>query len=233
MFLVGLTGGIASGKSTVSKIFKEEHGCPVIDADALARQVVEPGQPAYKRIKATFGEEVLLPSGEIDREKLGEIIFNNEGKRQQLNSIVHPAIKREMLWQVLRSFLKGHQFVILDIPLLFETKQMLPFVSFSIVVFCNEDQQLARLMKRNNLAEEAARARINSQMSLKKKCELCTHIIDNTQSMDATRSHVNQLYKTLRSSRKHLYFKFGLVALLIPVSLVIYIMCKTLKNQII
>ncbi|RUS87696.1 hypothetical protein EGW08_004537 [Elysia chlorotica] len=226
MFLVGLTGGIATGKSTVAKIFREEYGCPVIDADAIARKVVEPGKPAYRKIRSTFGEEVLLSTGEINREKLGQIIFNDGGKRRELNAIVHPAIKREMLWQVFWNFLHGHQFAILDIPLLFETKQMLPFVSFSIVVFCNEEQQLNRLMQRNNLDEEAAKARINSQMSLKEKCELCTHVIDNTQSLDETKNHVKQVCKTLKASNKHILVRLGLIAAFIPISLAVLLLCR-------
>ncbi|GFN87754.1 transposon ty3-i Gag-Pol polyprotein [Plakobranchus ocellatus] len=226
MFLVGLTGGIACGKSTVAKIFKEEYGCPVIDADIIARQVVEPGKPAYTKIKEVFGDGVFLSTGEINREKLGQIIFNDEVKRHQLNAIVHPAIKSEMLWQIVCTALKGHQFAILDIPLLFETRQMLPFVSFSIVVYCDEDQQLARLMQRNDLDEQAAQARISSQMSLKKKCELCTYVIDNTMTLDVTRDHVKQVHQLLQASNKHLLLRLGVLFLFVPLTLATVAICK-------
>ncbi|XP_016327489.1 dephospho-CoA kinase domain-containing protein-like [Sinocyclocheilus anshuiensis] len=120
MFLVGLTGGIASGKSTASSQLKEL-GCPVIDADVVARKVVEPQSPAYRLIVQHFGQEILLDNGEIDRQKLGQIIFSSPKKRRLLNSITHPEIHKEMFKQILLYFIKGYRYVVLDVPLLFET----------------------------------------------------------------------------------------------------------------
>ncbi|CAL1528477.1 unnamed protein product [Lymnaea stagnalis] len=213
MFLVGLTGGIASGKSTVTKIFREDLNCACIDADIIARKVVEPGKPAYKKIRSEFGDEILLMDGKLNRDKLGSIIFHDAEKRQKLNAIVHPAIKKQMLWEICLYFLKGYQFVILDIPLLFETKQMLPYISFSIVVFCHEDQQLQRLMERNKLSEEDARARMRAQLSLSEKCSLCTYTIDNTGSKELTRQNVLQVHSKLCASKKHLFIRLGLLLL--------------------
>lgn len=117
--VVGLTGGIATGKSSVSNLLKAKH-IPIIDADILARQVVEPGTSALSKIVSTFGEEILLPDGTLDRKKLGEIIFNDAPKRKQLNGIVHPAVRKAMFWSIVKFWLKGERLCILDVPLLYE-----------------------------------------------------------------------------------------------------------------
>lgn len=117
--VIGLTGGIATGKSTVSSLLKAA-GIPIIDADIIARQVVEPGTPALAKIQATFGNEVLFPDGSLDRKKLGSIIFNDEVKRKQLNKIVHPAVRKAMLWQMLGYWIKGYKYCVMDVPLLIE-----------------------------------------------------------------------------------------------------------------
>jgi dephospho-CoA kinase len=114
-----LTGGIATGKSSVSKLLKEKH-IPIVDADIIARQVVEPGTPALAKIVSSFGPEILQPDGTLDRKKLGAVIFNDEAKRRTLNSIVHPAVRRALLWGVLGHWVRGHKYCILDVPLLIE-----------------------------------------------------------------------------------------------------------------
>jgi dephospho-CoA kinase len=114
-----LTGGIATGKSSVSKLLKEKH-IPIVDADIIARQVVEPGTPALAKIVSSFGSEILQPDGTLDRKKLGAVIFNDEAKRRTLNSIVHPAVRRALLWGVLGHWVRGHKYCILDVPLLIE-----------------------------------------------------------------------------------------------------------------
>ena len=121
--VVGLTGGIATGKSTVSRLLREEHHVPIIDADILARQVVEPGTRGYEKIVEAFGEEVVLQdgSGGLDRKKLGEIVFADEGKRRVLNGIVHPEVRWEMLKEVVRCWWRGESWVVLDVPLLIES----------------------------------------------------------------------------------------------------------------
>lgn len=118
---MGLTGGIASGKSTVSHLLASQ-GIPIVDADLLARRVVEPGTSAHAQIVATFGNDVLLKDGSraIDRARLGEIIFNDDQQRKLLNGIVHPAVRREMVWDVARYWLTGHKICVVDVPLLIE-----------------------------------------------------------------------------------------------------------------
>jgi len=120
MLVVGLTGGIATGKSTASSSFKSR-SVPVIDADLIARQVVEPGTKAHARIVANFGQSICLPDGTLDRPKLGAVVFNDETKRKKLNSIVHPAVRTAMFWAIVRLWMTGQKYCIVDVPLLIET----------------------------------------------------------------------------------------------------------------
>jgi dephospho-CoA kinase len=117
--VVGLTGGISSGKSTVSAILKAHH-VPIIDADVIAREVVLPGTRGLRNIVRTFGQDVLLPDGTLDRKRLGSIVFNDEAKRKQLNAIVHPAVRWRMLREVVGCWLRGEKWCVLDVPLLIE-----------------------------------------------------------------------------------------------------------------
>ncbi|KRG11511.1 dephospho-CoA kinase [Lederbergia galactosidilytica] len=191
--MVGLTGGIASGKSTVSQMFKER-GFAIIDADVAARKVVEPDQSAYQEIVQVFGEAILLPNQMLDRAKLGAIIFSDETKRQKLNSIVHPAVRKQMeIWKN-EALAAGSQTVIYDIPLLFESR-LTNLVEKTIVVFVEEQVQLERLMERNGLSESEALARITSQMPLSEKVKMADAVIDNNGEMDETRSQIVQLIK--------------------------------------
>lgn len=182
--VVGLTGGIASGKSTVSSMLIEK-GITVIDADKEARLAVEKGEEAYNEIVNHFGEQVLLDDGSIDRGKLGAIIFHNEQQRQKLNSIVHPAVRKRMLSKKEHAIANGEKLVILDIPLLYESK-LTYMVDKTILVFVDEDVQLERLMKRNQLTKEDAMARIHSQMPLKDKIKLADEVINNNGTVAET-----------------------------------------------
>ncbi|PSN33962.1 Dephospho-CoA kinase domain-containing protein [Blattella germanica] len=202
MFIVGLTGGIATGKSTVCEIFRE-HGIPIIDADIAARKVVEPGRKAWRLIKKEFGESVFHDSGELNREALGEIIFDSVDKRRKLNEITHPEIYSEMFWAAVRCFFQGHQFIVMDLPLLFESGSMLDYLYKIIVVTCEEDLQLQRLMERNAMSEAKAKKRIGAQMSLERKCEQAHFVIENSGSMTDTREQVMRILSVLRSYRAH------------------------------
>lgn len=202
MFLVGLTGGIATGKSTASGVF-QRLGTPVIDADKIARDVVEPGTPAWQKIRDEFGEEVFLDDGQLNREELGRIVFTDGGLRKRLNAITHPEIRRAMLWKIFVYFLKGHQFLVLDLPLLFESRNMTSFLSYIIVVSCTEGQQLQRLMARSSYTREEAEARISAQMPLTEKCRLATFIVDNSGTEEMTEKQIFDLYKKFRRSQAH------------------------------
>ena len=188
MRVFGITGGIATGKSTVSRMITEL-GFTVIDADEIAHQVMEPCQEAYKKVVAHFGEGILLENQEIDRKKLGSIVFHDEGKRQLLNSLVHPSVRKEMARQQKEAEDRGERAVFLDIPLLYENG-LERFVEKVIVVYTDEKTQLERLMKRNQLREEDALARIHSQMPIEEKKKRADEVIDNRGSREETRRQV-------------------------------------------
>ncbi|CAL8309256.1 unnamed protein product [Boreogadus saida] len=203
MFLVGLTGGISSGKSTVSAMLREL-GCPIIDADLVARRVVERDSAAYRRIVRHFGPEVLLESGEIDREKLGQIIFADAEKRRLLNSITHPEIHKAMLKQIVFYFLRGYRYVVLDVPLLFETRRLTQFLHHTVVVYCDPATQLSRLMQRNGLDQEQAEQRVAAQMPLNEKRGLAKHVIENSGGREDTHRQVLRLHTKLEDSMEFL-----------------------------
>lgn len=192
--IIGLTGSIASGKSTVSKMLAEL-GYPVVDADLVARQVVEPGTETLKKIEAIFGSGVILPDGTLDRPKLGQIIFSDPASRQQLNAVIHPAIRKEILRQRDDFLAQGHQTVVLDIPLLFESK-LLNFAEKILVVSVREETQLKRLMDRNGLTEQEAQKRIGSQLPMAVKEAGADAVIFNDGTVEETNQ---QLLHILRN----------------------------------
>lgn len=180
--VIGLTGGIATGKSTISKMFKSFH-IPVIDADKIAREVVEPGKTAYDHIVRTFGKGITQGDGTIDRKKLGQIIFSDERKRKQLNEIVHPAIRRKMIDRRDEYLKQGERAVVLDIPLLFES-DLTHFVDQIIVVYIPETLQLERLLKRDHLNKVDALKRIRAQLPIEEKVKKADAVIDNQGSIE-------------------------------------------------
>ncbi|KAJ7174410.1 dephospho-CoA kinase-domain-containing protein [Mycena filopes] len=195
MLVVGLTGGIATGKSSVSNLLKSKH-IPVVDADILARQVVEPGTPALAKIVSFFGPEILQSDGTLDRKKLGSVIFNDEVKRRKLNSIVHPAVRRAMLWGVLKHWLQGSKYCILDVPLLIEGG-LWKLVGQVVVVHCSAEVQLERLMQRDNSSREDATSRLNSQLAIAEKVRYADRVVDNSGSLQELEAHVNALVESL------------------------------------
>lgn len=196
MHLIGITGGIATGKSTVTKRLREK-GYTVLDGDEIARQVVAAGRPAFQRIQKQFGPAVVSPAGDLDRSALANIVFNNEEKRKQLNAIVHPEVYSEILRQCLKCLLQRHSVVFMDMPLLFESGAMLRYLSKIIVVSCRPEQQLERLMARNNLSEADASARIQCQMSMEEKCRRADFVVDNSGDIAATLTQVDQIDRVL------------------------------------
>ncbi|MEJ9210249.1 dephospho-CoA kinase [Bacillus smithii] len=189
--IIGLTGGIASGKSTVSSLLKEK-GFTVIDADVAARIVVQPGEEAYKKIVETFGKDILLENGDINRPKLGDLVFRDEEKRLQLNAIVHPAVRKQMLLEKEQAIRNGKQTIFLDIPLLFESG-LTWMVDKTIVVYVDGNIQLQRLMKRNGLDKEAAEIRISAQMPLEEKASKADAVINNNGTIAETKQQLEHI----------------------------------------
>ncbi|MRX71765.1 dephospho-CoA kinase [Bacillus lacus] len=185
---IGLTGGIASGKSTVSNMILEL-GIPVIDADKIAKEAVEPEEEAYKEIVRAFGNKVLKVDGNLDREKLGEIVFNSPEKRQLLNGIVHPAVRKEMNRQKDILISDGIQAGILDIPLLFESK-LSHMVDKTLLVYADESVQFQRLKRRNGYSDEQAASRIASQLPLKDKISMADAVINNNGTIEDTKKQL-------------------------------------------
>ncbi len=196
--ILGLTGGIASGKSTVAKMF-QERGAYIIDADQIAREVVEPGEEGWHRVRERFGAKVFRPDGTLDRAALRKIVFNDEGARQDLNSLLHPLIRsrmRDKSRQLASQFPQG--IIILDIPLLFESK-LTHLVEKVIVVYIPEPMQLERLIARSGLTEEEAQKMVQAQLPIEEKKARADIIIDNSGSITETERQVDHLWKWLAS----------------------------------
>jgi len=199
--LVGLTGSIATGKSTVSRMFAHL-GARVLDADVLAREVVMPGQPAYLKIVEEFGPQVVQEDGTLDRKALGAIVFADPGKRKRLEEITHPAIGLRQ--QRILSVLDEEAFegiVIWDVALLFETGGVAR-MDRVVVVATDPDAELARLMARDSLPEDAARARIASQMPVAEKAKRAHYVIDNSGTRPDTERQVKAVYEALLAELK-------------------------------
>jgi len=197
MILVGLTGGVATGKSTVAEMFKQ-CGAVVIDADQLARDVVEPGKPAWREIVKTFGKTILNPDRSLNRQALGAIVFRHPAKRRALEHIIHPRVAREqtkLTKQAAR--VDPHAVVIYDVPLLFEAG-IDKRVDHTIVVTADRNTQIARLKKRNDLSRPEALRRIRSQMPLEKKVRRADYVLNGTLPRPALRKQVGQLLNRLR-----------------------------------
>lgn len=182
--IIGLTGSIASGKSTVSAMLRKK-GFPIVDADEIARLVVEPGSPVLLEISRQFGEDIVNEDGSLNREKLGGLIFGNDEERQKLNGIIHPAIRQEMLRQKDEWLSKGANTVIMDIPLLFESK-LQSFVDKIIVVSVSPEIQKERLIARNVLSQEEANARIRSQLPMEIKEQGADAVLFNDGTQEET-----------------------------------------------
>jgi dephospho-CoA kinase len=202
VIIAGLTGGIASGKSTVSG-FLSDAGARVIDADKIAREVVQQGTPGYNAILDVFGRTILLPGGDIDRKRLGEIIFNDPDKKARLDAIVHPMVSArsaEMIAQIAAE--TPDAVVILDIPLLLEAG-MGSDLAEVIVVYVPENIQLKRLMNRDGIDEQSAMARIRSQMPIEEKRKHATVVIDNSGTIFDSRRRALAVFSHLKQKAKN------------------------------
>ncbi|XP_043652808.1 dephospho-CoA kinase [Drosophila teissieri] len=229
MFIVAITGGIATGKSTISKVF-ERQGIQVIDADKIAREIVEPGQPCWRKIREVFGDEVLLPSKEINRAVLGKMIFEDKELRGKLNKITHPTIHRKIFWQVCKLLVSGHAWIVLDLPLLFETGVLMDFIHKIVCVTCDTDKQLERLIARNELSESEARHRVDSQMPLDKKCEKSHFVIDNNGTVEEAENSAMSIYNLMRDSKQHWLNRISFLGLFLIVGFTIYMLLKVFNR---
>ncbi|WP_433991320.1 dephospho-CoA kinase [Staphylococcus aureus] len=174
--VIGLTGGIASGKSTVSELLSV-FGFKVVDADKAAREAVKKGSKGLAQVREVFGDEAIDENGEMNRRYMGDLVFNHPEKRLELNAIIHPIV-RDIMEEEKQEYLKQGYDVIMDIPLLFEN-ELENTVDEVWVVYTSESIQMDRLMQRNNLSLEDAKARVYSQISIDKKSRMADHVIDN------------------------------------------------------
>jgi len=197
MLLVGLTGGIASGKSLVARVFKDQ-GAHVIDADRIVHELLEPKQQAWEEIRGHFGRDILLPDEKIDRRKLGELVFTNAEERSWLNSCLHPRVFLAFTAQVKHLRERSPEsIIVLDAALLIETRYDRN-MDKTVVVYAELAQQIDRLMARDQLSREQAMARIASQMPLSEKCSHASYVIDNTGTREATEQQAREVFLKLK-----------------------------------
>jgi dephospho-CoA kinase len=202
MLNVGLTGGIACGKSTVAQVFVML-GAYLIDFDKLAHEVQEPGKPAWKEIVRYFGKDILNQDETIDRNRLAQIVFTDKKELEALNNIVHPLVFN--LWQERLDKIKikeEHAIILSDIPLLFEGK-MQDLFDLTILVLISPEEQICRLMARNNLSRNEAQIRLQSQMPIADKIGLADIVIDNQDNVSQTKEKVAEIWWQLKSREKN------------------------------
>lgn len=194
---IALTGGFATGKSTVGRMF-EDMGIPRIDADQLTHEVTAPDRTAWKQIVSAFGEEVLMGDRNLDRRKLADIVFSNPEQRKKLEAIIHPRVRETMHRRIDDLKAKGHHRVLLEIPLLFEAgwDRDEPLDAI-VVVTADEKTQLERAKKKFGFDDAAIRARIRSQLPLEEKVKRAGFVIDNSGDPEASKAQVAALFKKL------------------------------------
>ncbi len=196
MFVVGLTGGIASGKSTVAGVFAE-HGMALIDADLIAREVVVPGAPAWHKIIAHFGDEVIGADGFLDRAQLGELVFADPSRRRLLNELTHPPIMARVA-EDLEALADNAELVVLDMALLVEIGMARDYDAI-VVVACRPETQLRRLVELRGMSEQQARQRIQAQAPLEDKLAVATHVLENEGSLAELCARAGELADDLKS----------------------------------
>lgn len=190
-FILGLTGSIATGKSTVSEYFSSL-SYPVVDADVASREVVQPRQPGLQGIIDNFGADYVTTAGNLNRKKLGQLIFNDKEARLQLNDILHGHIREWILAEIKKLEQEGHELIILDVPLLYEASNYVSECDAVMVVYVSTEIQLDRLMARDNLTEEEARKRTASQLSIEEKAKKADILIDNAGSKIETYTQIDE-----------------------------------------
>ncbi len=202
MYLVGVTGGIGSGKSTVARLLAAR-GAVVIDADRIAREVVEPGTEGFDRVVARFGREVVAPDGRLDRERLAAVVFDDEQARHDLNAIVHPRVSDRIAARLagLAAQDPDHRLVVLDVPLLVETDAEHGCRAV-IVVTAPEEIRVERLRQDRDLEPEEARARIAAQTTDEQRLQVATHLVDNSADLTSLEAQVDALHAELAAAAR-------------------------------
>jgi len=203
MIVIGLTGNIGSGKSTVADLFKEL-GAKLIDADQVARNVVQPGMPALVELTSAFGEQILNKDKTLNRQVVADIVFNSDEKRGILNNIIHPRIYEEINKKIDEYRLEGAEFVFIEAALLVEKKGLINVIDNLIVVSIDKKIQAQRLIERGGINPEQIDARIDAQISNEEKTKLADYIIDNNNDLNKTREQVNKIWEKLIKKDKHL-----------------------------
>lgn len=196
MRVLGLTGGIGTGKSTVARFFRDE-GIPVVDADRIAREITEPGRDAYREILLRFGREILLPDGRIDRKRLGETVFADPGRRAELEAVTHPRIAEGIAQALAALAREGHPVAVVEAALIYERRRGGMFEAV-IGVRCDRERQVERIMDRDGISREQALARIAAQMDPEQKANASEYRIDNSGDLESTRAQVQALARDLR-----------------------------------
>ena len=200
MIVIGLTGGLGTGKSTVAKIF-QELGATVLDADVIAHRVMEPRRLAWRKIVELFGREVLNEDETINRRRLGLLVFANEDKRKQLEGVVHPQVLRDIKHDVARlRRVRGVPVVVVDVPLLIEAGAQ-DLADVLVVVTAPAEVQRERLRKKFGWTQDQLSRRIAAQLPLPAKVAVADHVIDNGDGVEATRTQVKQLWQRLKARR--------------------------------
>lgn len=197
MYTIGLTGGIASGKSTVVSMLQKEYHAPVIDCDILAREVVVPGSAGLAAVVQAFGDRTLLPDGTMDRRYIGNLVFADKQRKAELEAILFPFIHQRIDEEIIRfRDIHKEKIIFLDMPLLFEVKYHL-YVDETWLVYVDPKTQLTRLMQRNHFTEQEALNRIHAQFPIEEKRSLAQVIIDNTGSLEDTKRQVRVQWEQL------------------------------------
>ena len=203
MLHVGLTGNIASGKSSAALLFAEL-GVHVIDADRLVHELLKSGTPTYDKIVSAFGERILDPGGEIDRKRLGQIVFSDADERSRLNALTHPEVHTAILQRIFElEQLSSSGIIMVDAALMVETGNYRMYHRL-IVVTCNPSLQISRLVSRDGLSEADAKARIASQMPIEEKLKLANYIIDTSGTLKKTQDQVEEIYRDLLIQELHI-----------------------------
>lgn len=197
MILVGLTGGIASGKSEASRIFKKL-GAYIIDADEIAHALLEPNTPTWKKVVESFGTEILRPDQTIDRQRLGQMVFDDPKKLAVLNAILHPSVfaEKERRQKAIAQA-DPQAVVVFDVPLLIETRAH-EWVDKVMVVTVDRNTQLKRLMERNGLSKQEAQKRIEAQMPLSEKAKYADYLIDGHESLSKIEAQIREIFRELK-----------------------------------